>query len=203
MSWFERRQRPNGADAPGRRVFLRNAGTFFGVTTLASLTAACGFRPLNAPQGGGPLGQDAVTPSAQLAKIQIRPIEGRAGQVLHNLLRDRLNPSGQPRSPDYQLTVGIRQTTQEQNLEQDETATRVQVTLQASYNLTANAGGTVLHSGRARSINSYNILDLDVFYSVTVAEQDAVERSLREIADNIQLQLAVYFAEVADSGASG
>ena len=58
------------------------------------LLAGCGFEPLHAPIGKG-----AVTPDESLAQIQIKPVEGRIGQQLHNLLLDRLNPSGQPLAP--------------------------------------------------------------------------------------------------------
>ena len=37
--------------------------------------------------------------------------------------------------------------------------------------------------------------DMDALYATTVAENDAVKRGLRELADEIRLRLAVYFAE--------
>jgi LPS-assembly lipoprotein len=148
---------------------------------------ACGFRPLHAPS------DDArSTPADRLATIRINPLEGRVGQQLHNLLRDRLNASGQPRDPAYALQIALRITTQELGIRKDETATRANLTLSARFELRDLDSRAVLLAGRSVSVNSYDIFD--AFYATTVAEEDAVRRGLRVLADDIGLRLAVHFA---------
>ncbi|MEM7223037.1 MAG: LPS assembly lipoprotein LptE [Pseudomonadota bacterium] len=154
------------------------------------LLAACGFEPLHKPAAKGD-----PAPAQSLAQIQIRPVEGRIGQQLHNMLRDRLNPSGQPVSPEYYLVIGLRRTTTDLGIREDETATRANLRLTATYNLVSAEDNEVLLNGSSFSVNSYNILDLEVSYATTVAEEDAIRRGLREISDNIQLRLSTYFAE--------
>lgn len=159
------------------------------------LLAGCGFEPLHAPIGKG-----AVTPDESLAQIQIKPVEGRIGQQLHNLLLDRLNPSGQPLAPAYYLQIGLQKTTTDLGIREDETATRANLTLTATYDLISAQDNKVVLRGSAFSVNSYNILDLEVYYATTVAEEDAVRRGLREISNDIQLRLSAYFARINQAG---
>ena len=158
------------------------------VLALALAVAACGFRPLYGPAETAKEGT-----TDRLAATRIRPLEGRVGQQLHNLLRDRLNPSGQPIEPAYVLEVALRVSTSELGIRKDETATRANLTMRASFKLRAFDTGSIMLSGKSISVNSYNILD--AFYATTVAEDDALGRGLRELADDIRLRLAIYFAD--------
>jgi LPS-assembly lipoprotein len=132
------------------------------------------------------------TPADHLAATRINPLEGRIGQQLHNLLRDRLNGSGQPREPAYALEIALRVSTSKLGIRKDETATRANLTMSARFKLRDLSSKAVLLGGRSVSVNSYNILD--AFYATKVAEDDAKRRGLRELADDIGLRLAVYFA---------
>ena len=167
------------------------------VAILMLLLAGCGFEPLHKPADNG-----EVTPGQSLAQIQVRPIEGRVGQQLHNLLLDRLNPAGQPVRPAYYLQIGLRRTTTDLGIREDETATRANLTLTATYNLVSVESNQVVLQGSSFSVNSYNILDLEVYYATTVAEEDALRRGLREISDDIRLKLSTYFADSARAEAS-
>lgn len=148
---------------------------------------ACGFRPLHAPSEPA-----RSTPADHLAAVRINPLQGRIGQQLHNLLRDRLNASGQPRDPAYVLQVALRLSTRQLGIRKDETATRANLTLTARFQLRDLGSKAVLLAGRSVSVNSYDIFD--AFYATKVAEDDAARRGLRELADDIGLRLAVYFA---------
>ena len=161
------------------------------------LLAGCGFEPLHKPAAHG-----EATPAQSLAQIQIRPIEGRVGQQLHNLLLDRLNPAGQSRAPAYYLLIGLRKTTTDLGIREDETATRANLRLTATYNLVSAEDNEVVLRGSSFSVNSYNILDLDVYYATTVAEEDAIRRGLREISNDIELRLSTYFAQAERAGTS-
>lgn len=150
--------------------------------------AGCGFRPIYAPAGSGePHATD------QMAAVRIEPLKDRAGQQLHNFLRDELNPDGQPVKPDYRLQVELSQRTEQLAFEKDETATRANIILNSAFTLRAVDDGRVLYAGRVSSINSYNILDEQ--YPTDVAAANALTRGLRELSQNIKLRLAVYFSK--------
>ena len=148
--------------------------------------AGCGFRPVYAPAESG----EAIA-ADQLAAVRIEPLRDRAGQQLHNFLRDELNPEGQPIDPDYKLRVELSQHVEELAFRQDETATRANIVIKTAFVLRAADDDRVLYSGRASSIHSYNILDEQ--YPTDVSAADALRRGLRELSQDIKLRLAVYF----------
>jgi LPS-assembly lipoprotein len=183
MSWFEHLGRTFG------RVIV--PGLLLGTVALAS---ACGFQPLyGRPADGGPSATDSF------AQIRIAPLPDRIGQRMHNMLRDRLNPQGQPSAPDYQLEVRLREVIHELGIRKDETATRANLRLTANFTLSDARTGARLLSGESRSVNSYNILQSQ--FATLFSEDDARERSLRELSDDIRTRLGVYFARVAKGGA--
>ncbi len=63
---------------------------------------ACGFRPLYEVTD-----DQAMPPTGHMAAIRISPLPDRIGQQMHNLLRDRLNPAGQPLDPAYTLDIRL------------------------------------------------------------------------------------------------
>lgn len=158
------------------------------VAGLLVALGACGFRPLHMPRG-----PERLAGSDRLAATQIGPIEGRVGQRLHNLLRDLLNPSGQPARPAYLLQIKLTKSVRELAFETDETATRANLTLRASYVVRHAGTRSVLFRGRAVSVNGYNILAN--LYATKAAEDGALKRGLRDLADNIRLRLSAHFAE--------
>ena len=175
-----------------RRAFGRMAavGLLLGA---AVLTSACGFQPLyGRPSDGGP------SASERFAQIRITPMPDRIGQRMHNLLRDRLNPKGQPASPDYRLDVHLREVIQELGIRKDETATRANLRVTAKFTLVDQHTGADLLKGESRSVNSYNILQSQ--FATLFSEEDARERSLRELSDDIRTRLGIYFARVATRG---
>jgi LPS-assembly lipoprotein len=148
--------------------------------------AGCGFRPVYAPAESG----EAIA-ADHLAAVRIEPLRDRAGQQLHNFLRDELNPKGQPTSPDYKLQIELSQRTETLAFRQDETATRANIIVNTAFVLRAADDDRVLYAGRLSSINSYNILDEQ--YPTDISAADALRRSLRELSQDIKLRLAVYF----------
>jgi len=179
MLWFKR---------------LRRAGFAGGLVLLAVAVSGCGFQPLYGRNDAGQRTQDL------LATVRIQPLPDRVGQQLHNLLRDRLNPLGQPRKPSYTLQVQISETLEELGVRKDETATRSNLTVFADFELSDAASGKVVFEGRSRSINSYNILESQ--FATLFSESDARNRALREISDEISNRLAVYFARIAGKSRS-
>ena len=150
------------------------------------LLGACGFRPLYANRSRG---EEGVT--RELAEIRVLPIGHRAGQQLHNLLRDRLNPKGPPATPRFSLTVKLRERRRELGIQEDATATRTSLTLAADYGLFAADGKTLLFQGAARTNNAFDILDDP--YATAMAERDAREKALIALSEEIKVRLAVWF----------
>jgi LPS-assembly lipoprotein len=173
-----------------RRDLLGLAGRAVALMPLAAL-AGCGFKPLYGQTGGA---TTDVSVSDSLASVRVTPMRDRVGQQMHNFLRDRLNPYGQPAAPLYKLQVELRESVDEVGVRRDETATRANLKLTANFVLQAVADGAELTSGSSVSTTSFDILD--EAFATTVSEEDARERALREVADDIRRRLAVYFARV-------
>ena len=154
---------------------------------VAVALSACGFKPLYGRSEG-----QALSPVDHMAAIRIAPLQDRIGQQMHNLLRDRLNPYGQPRDPVYRLNVAISEARQELGIRKDETATRANLILSARFTLREIESDRVLFEGRTSSVNSFNILTSQ--FATDFAEADARERALRELSDNIRVRLGIYFS---------
>jgi LPS-assembly lipoprotein len=168
-----------------RREVCRLLATAAAVLPLGGL-AACGFQPLYGQ------GNQNESVSASLASVRIDPLRDRVGQQMHNFLRDRLNPDGQPVSPGYRLQVSLVEKLTELGVRRDETATRANLRMEADFTLLEYGGEAALLRGRSTSTTSYDILSNP--FATTVSEDDARERALREVADDIQTRLALYFA---------
>ncbi len=180
MWWSKRRCN----ESSSRPAVPWSAVLWFG---LALTISACGFQPLYG-RGDG----QALSTVEHMAAIRIEPLPDRIGQQMHNLLRDRLNPVGQPRTPGYRLDVRLRETRQELGIRKDETATRANLVLSASFKLTELSSSRVLLRGNTSSVNSYNILTSQ--FATSFSESDARGRALRELSDDIRTRLGIYFS---------
>lgn len=159
---------------------------------LALTVSACGFQPLYGPTPSG-----SLSPTEKMAAVRIAPLPDRIGQQMHNLLRDRLNPAGQPRDPAYELRLTINEAKQELGIRRDETASRANLILAATFALVEVDSGQLLFQGQTSSTNSYNILSNQ--FATTYAESNARSRGLREISDDIRTRLGIYFSSTAKS----
>ncbi len=146
---------------------------------LAASATGCGFRPLHGQDGGGT--------RETLAAVEIALIEDRTGQILHNLLLDRLNPGGPPARSRYLLSVSLVESVRNLAIRKDETATRANMTITATFSLEHIGRGEAYH-GRAVSTNSYNILQSD--FATLSAEKNARDRALRVLAEEIRARVA-------------
>ena len=173
----------SGRTAGRRHVLSAAAGLL--------LLAGCGFRPLY-----GTREADGRSTVSDLELVSITPLQDRTGQQFHNLLRNRINPRGQPVQPRHRLNVTLRESVRELALRSDETATRADLSLFADYSLVSTADNSVVFRGSSRTINSYNILTSA--FATQVSEQDARERGLRELSDEIRAQLGIYFSRATD-----
>jgi LPS-assembly lipoprotein len=133
-----------------------------------------------------------MSPVDHMAAIQISPLPDRTGQQMHNLLRDRLNPTGQPRKPVYSLGLRLSESRKQLGIRKDETATRANLKLAVRFTLSSAQTGSLLYSGFVNSVSSYNILSSP--FATGFSEADARARALRELADGIRTRLGIYFS---------
>lgn len=160
---------------------------------LPLLAAGCTFRPLYRPGGS-----EAAAPDRQLAAIRIVPLGDRIGQLVHNALRNELNPRGQPSNPSYQLVLGLAETFDEVAIRSDETASRGDVILVANFQLLRVGSNEQLLHASSRVTDSFNILAAS--FATEAAVDAARERNARRLAKQIRLQLASYFASAEQRG---
>lgn len=166
-------------------MWLRRTRVIGMAAALAAALGACGFTPLYGERGG-------VDASAELAAVHINTIRDRNGQMLHNLLLDRINPNGRPASPLYGLDVQLVEAKANTGIIKDSSSTSAQLANTASYTLVELKTRKPLQSGRSRSVSSYNIVQSD--FATLASEKDARERTLREIAEDITTKVAVFLA---------
>ena len=122
----------------------------------------------------------------QLAEIQVRPIADRPGQILYNALLDRLTPHGTAPSPRYDLRTQLTIAQSILGVKRDATTTRARLTATATFTLEDRFGPARVFT--LTRISSYS--QTDSGYATLTAEQDALRRSLREIAEDAKIRLA-------------
>jgi LPS-assembly lipoprotein len=145
------------------------------------LLAGCGLRPL---YGGGGSGNVAQS----LRSVSVAPIKGRAGWLVRTALEDRLGaPTGEPR---YRLEVELDDDITGFGIRSDDAVTRERRTLRARYRLVDSAKGTVLVDATAGSDAGIDAVASE--YATVAAEQTALERLSKEIADQIVTRLALF-----------
>lgn len=148
--------------------------------------AGCGFRPL---YGRANINEAGVSVDGQMAGIRIAPIADREGQLLHNALRDRFNPLGQPGSSAYSLDVNLTTRTYGALARRDLSASRRNVEMSAFYAL-RDTSGKIVMTERAMTTTGYDEFD-DPLNDLS-ALQDAVDRSTLQLADQIHTRVAVF-----------
>lgn len=132
---------------------------------------------------------------AELARIAISPIPDRLGQVVHNHLRDDLTPGGLPADPTHRLEVALVTNREGLGYRRDESITRVNLWLVATYRLIAVSSGKVEFEERARAVASFDVVQSD--FSTLTAERDAEDRVARAVSREIALRLASHFESAA------
>jgi LPS-assembly lipoprotein len=187
-------QRHRGTEARSKSVavplclcgsIIRSAG--FAVAILALSLAGCGWQPLY-----GKVGDSGGNAGEALAGVHILPIADRTGQNLYNALRDRMNPQGVPADPQYDLVIRMSERSDQMLILEDQTASRINLTLFANYILYQRGNKTPVLQGQSQVTTSYDLLNN--FYSSVVSEADAHRRGAQNLADDIANRLAVFMA---------
>lgn len=158
------------------------------VAALAALAlglTGCGFQPLH---GRGP-GQ--VAPES-LQQVRINPIADRSGQILRNLLMDRLQPQGTT-AARYALDVTLNEGIAELARRSDATSTYSRLILTGAMRLTDVQTGKPLLAEGVRSEIGY--INQEGGYSTLLAQNEARERAVQDLANSISLRLAAFLAQ--------
>lgn len=146
------------------------------------LLAGCGLQPL---YSGGRTGAVA----SAIGQVDIAPIEGKAGWLVTNALKDRLGTISNGGAA-YRLVVRLDDQISGLGVRRDNSVTRERRTLRARYQLIDAAQGTVLLDQTAGSDVGVDVVQSD--YAVIAAENTALERLSTVIADQIVARLALY-----------
>lgn len=156
---------------------------------LFFVLAGCGLRPLYSGGGAGNVAQS-------LRSVAVAPIEGRAGWLVRTALEDRLQaPAGG--TPAYRLEVTLDDDITGFGIRSDDAVTRERRTLRARYRLVETAKGTVVLDATAGSDAGIDVVGSE--YATVAAEQTALERLAKEVADQIVTRVAVYAKRTAEA----
>jgi LPS-assembly lipoprotein len=157
---------------------------------LAAPLGGCGFRP---HMGGGSAGAAA----GQTGRVQISLIADRVGQKLRNELMQRINPRGTRIGSPWRLDVQIADSARDSGIQNNNTVTRKEVRLIASFSLVEVATGKVVLRDIARSNAAYNVSATE--FGTVVSGRAAHDTAVTDIADEIQTRLAIYFDRLAQN----
>jgi LPS-assembly lipoprotein len=151
---------------------------------LAALLAlsGCGLQPMYAGGGSGAVAQG-------LAAVEVPPIQGKAGWLVRNALRDRLGQAGSAGAARYRLDVLLDDKREGLGLISDDTIGRERRTLRARYQLVDLASGAIVLDASAGSDAGIDVVSSE--YATIAAEDTALENLSHEIADRIVARLAL------------
>ena len=155
---------------------------------LLMLLTGCGLRPLYAGGGSGRVAQ-------ALQSVRVAPIEGQAGWLVRTALEDRLG-ADEGAAARYRLEVELDDNISGFGIRSDDSVTRERRTLRARYRLVDAALGTVLLDATAGSDAGIDVVSSE--YATVAAEQTALERLSREVADQIVSRVALYAARTGN-----
>jgi LPS-assembly lipoprotein len=154
--------------------------------TLAGLAlSGCGLHPLYS-------GGSAGTVASALSQIEVAPIQGKAGWLIANALRDRLHSGGTPR---YRLEMKLDDQIAGLGVRRDNSVTRERRTLRARYQLVDLANGAVVLDAAAGSDAGVDVVKSE--YATIAAENTALERLSGIVADQIVARVATYVERTA------
>ncbi len=170
-----------------------------------ALVSGCGFTPLHGPDAT----LNNVNVQEKLEGIQIAKLPHREGLILRNHLLDKLNPSGEPLSPEMILDLDLKLEKEITSLRRDGTSQRYNITATVDIYLSKapNAIKNNIHKKQRlyedaiTRITSFSIgrSAQEPGYPGTVAQRDAIARALKLVADDVHLMLASYFKKWGDN----
>lgn len=162
------------------------------LTSVACLAlVSCGFTPMY-----GTAFQDGVEAADSdvrrvLETVEISNIKDREGQFLRNELIDRFYVDGRPKNVNFILSISaVEESRTDLDITKSSDATRAQLRVTTSVALLDAQTKQPVLERSFKAITSFNVLTSE--FATRVSEQAARENALREIANQIELQIALY-----------
>jgi len=152
------------------------------IPMAALMLAGCGLQPMYAGGSHGAVAQG-------LASVEVAPIEGRAGWLVRNALRDKLSQGGVQADPRYRLDVLLNDKLEGLGLLTDETIGRERRTLRARYQLVDLASGEIVIDATAGSDAGIDVVSSE--YATIAAEETALENLSGVVAERIVTQVTL------------
>jgi LPS-assembly lipoprotein len=146
--------------------------------------AGCGLHPMYAGGGSGAVAQG-------LAGVEVSPIEGKNGWLMHNALVDRFGAADTHRGAPSRYRLDIRLDDKLEGFAalSDDTVSRERRTLRARYQLVDTTSGTIVLDETAGSDAGIDVVSSE--YATIAAEQTALENLTRIVADRIVASVAL------------
>jgi LPS-assembly lipoprotein len=154
---------------------------------LLLATAGCGLRPL---YSGGEGGVVATT----LSQVEVAPIPGKTGFLVHAALIDRLGsaPAG---GAKYRLIVTLDDNLQGFGVRRDQAVTRERRTLRSRYQLVEAGSGETVLDATAGADAGIDIVSSE--YATVAAENTASERLAERLADQMVTRIGLYVTRMS------
>lgn len=167
------------------KIFINITQVFF-----ILCIAGCGFRPVYTATTD--TGQNIYVRDS-LAQIEISTIPDKIGVDLRNNLMDKIYQVGSPANPLYRLDVKVKDLkVVETGIARDATTIREQLKLLVSAKLINIDTGEAIFDRDFSSITNYNILASE--YATIIAREDAQNRAVNQIGDDIVTRLTLYLS---------
>jgi len=169
-----------------RRVFL---GLPLG------LLAGCGFQPVYGPGGvpatGALPGQNDPSLRQAMAAVRVAPMFERSGQVMRRTLQRNMEGRDPGVQGRYDLQVNLVFATEVLGFTSQGFPSRVRTTGTADWALsTLTAPPQLLERGAARTLDAFNIPDLQ-FFASDASREDMERRLIVELSDRVTVGVAI------------
>jgi len=165
---------------------MKKASYFALVLSTLLMLSACGFHSVYGTHDTG------TSTAVALNNIAIDNIPNRNGQILRNDLIDRMYGKNRSSQPQYRLKISVTYSEEDLGILANATATRSLLNMSGDYSLTDAQGEEIL-KGTAHSVASFD--KLDQIYATVAARQDAYDRTLHEVSEQIVNRLSLYFSK--------
>lgn len=166
---------------------MKKTSILAATAAAALLLSGCGFQPLYATAQG-------ETAVSRLVSVQTIAAPETVAPYISDALHARLGGVDGER-PRYDLFVEAREGAERLAVQIDATVTRYNYRLSARYNVVDNQTGERF-SGVARAVTSYNIVSSQ--YSTLYAERAAIEKAASLLAEEIERDLLIRFAQTPE-----
>ncbi len=163
------------------------------VVGAALLLGGCGFRAIDAHNA-----DDSLSP--ELARVKIKRIPDRQGQIIRTEVRNTLNPTGIAVPPAYALSITSTETISARGIRFDDSAIRVDHTIDAKFELSTlsrdkETPSRVLLRGNSQAVARGN--RPDSLYAAHVSDEEVGCRAAKLVAEDIARQVRLYFRNAA------